>query len=133
MKFKTLALAAGLSVLATSAFADDAYTPTFDLSPAGLTAGALGGSDITVQGNITGVEGGSVNFTDALTGAAVQDNTALIMQDGTVHPNIAFIDQNSDAVAGANLALILQDGTNQSNNAAIYQLGGGNSAIILQH
>lgn len=122
MKFKALVLAASLSVLATSAFAGG-YAAGFDLSPFGLVttdgAATTGPNDLAAY-----------FLANAVDNSAFADNTAMISQDGTTNPNIGYIEQ---ATGAGNFAVIMQDGANQSNNAAIYQIGNLNSAMIYQH
>jgi hypothetical protein len=107
----------GFFVFGASAFVGAAdYTPTVDLSPATLT-------DTTPAGVWAFLE------TTPIDNSAAVDNTALISQDGTVHPNSAYIDQSGVG----NVSILLQDGTYGMHSDAIYQIGNYNISVIYQH
>ena len=109
--FKALVLAASLSMIAGSAFADN-----FDLSTV---------TDVTLD---------FAARNDAIMAIAVDmsivgdDNAALINQSGDL--NFAQIDQSGGA---GNLAVALQDSSNNPNSAVIAQVGNTNRATVFQH
>ena len=59
----------------------------------------------------------------------------LVTTDGaaTTGPNDLAAYFLANAVDNSAFAVILQDGANQANNAAIYQIGNLNSAMVYQH
>jgi hypothetical protein len=115
---RSVALLLGFFVFTVPDFAVAAgYTPSFDLSPAAL-------GDTTPAGIAA-----TFNATPFYIPTAT-DNNALISQDGTVNPNIAYIEQSGGT---GNFAAILQDGAGGSHNTAVYQTGSYNSAVIYQH
>lgn len=109
--FKALVLAASLSMIAGSVFADP-----IDLSSiTDLTLDFAGRNDaIMVIANDLTIVG--------------DDNAAIVNQSGDL--NYALVDQSGGA---GNLAFVMQDSANNPNSAVVVQVGNTNRAIVNQH
>ena len=109
--FKAIVLAATLSMIAGSAFADN-----YDLSSVtDLSLDFAGRNDAVI----------AIAADLATVG---DDNAVVINQSGDM--NYALVDQSGGT---GNLAVIMQDSSNNPNAAVVAQVGNGNRAVVNQH